>query len=59
MEEEQILNPQRLQQQDHIGQVGPLDLWDGAGQHLILIGALSVEPEATETDRRMADRLKN
>lgn len=44
MEEEQILNTQRLQQQDYIGQVGPLDLWYGGSQHLILIGALSVEP---------------
>lgn len=45
VEEEQILNAKRLQQQDYVGQVGPLDLWDGARQHLILIGALSVEPE--------------
>lgn len=44
MEQEQVLDPQRLQQQDHIGQVGSLDLWDGGGQHLILIGTLSVKP---------------
>lgn len=45
MEEEQILNTQRLQEQDHVGQVGPLNLWYGGGQHLILKGTLSVEPE--------------
>lgn len=44
VKEEQILNTQRLQQQDYIGQVGPLDLWYGGSQHLVLIGALSVQP---------------
>lgn len=49
VEQEQILDAQRLQQQDYVGQVGPLDLWYGGRQHLIFIGALSVQPE-TETD---------
>lgn len=44
MEEEQILDTQRLQQQDDIGQVGPLDLRYCGSQHLILVSALSVEP---------------
>lgn len=45
MKEEQILNPQRLQQQDHVGQVGPLDFRNGGCQHLIFVGALGVKPE--------------
>lgn len=44
MEEQQVLDPQRLEQQHHVGQVGPLDLWDGGGEHLVLVGALGVEP---------------
>lgn len=49
MEEEQILDTQRLQQQDNVRQVGPLDLWYGGGQHLIFKGALGVESRQTET----------
>lgn len=45
VEEQQILDAQRLQQQDDIGQVGPLDLWYGGSQHLILISTLSIKPE--------------
>lgn len=49
MEEEQILNTKRLQQQDYVRQVGPLDLWYGGGQHLIFKGALGVESRQTES----------
>lgn len=49
MEEKQVLNTQRLQEQNYVGQVGPLDLWYGGGQHLVLIGTLSVKSvEGTE-----------
>lgn len=45
VEEQQILDTQRLEQQYHVGQIGPLDLWDGGHQHLIFIGTLGVQPE--------------
>lgn len=49
MEEQQILDAQRLEQQDHVGQVGPLDLWDGGHQHLVFIGTVSVQPARRQT----------
>lgn len=50
MEEEKILYSQGLQQQDHIGQVGSLDLGHCSAQQLILVGALRVQP-AREGER--------
>lgn len=44
VELQQVLHPQGLEQQHHIGQVGPLDLGHRGGQELILVGALGVEP---------------
>lgn len=44
MELQEVLHPQGLEQQHHVGQVGPLDLGHRGGQELILIGALGVEP---------------
>lgn len=44
MELQEVLHPQGLEQQHHVGQVGPLDLGHRGGQELILIGALCVEP---------------
>lgn len=51
VEEQQVLDPQGFEQQHHVGQVGPLNLWDGGGQHLILEGALGVQPGWTEEER--------
>ncbi len=42
VEEQELLNSQWLEQQHNIGQVSALDLWDSGGEHLILVGTLSV-----------------
>lgn len=52
MEEEQILNPQRLEQQDYIGEVSPLDFWDGGSQHFSFICTLSIESEKKKRTQR-------
>lgn len=49
MELQQVLHPQGLEQQHHVGQVGPLDLGHRGGQELILVGALGVEPVGEKT----------
>lgn len=49
MEEQQVLDAQRLEQQHHVGQVGPLDLRNGGHQHLVLIGTISVQPASRQT----------
>ena len=46
MELQQILNSERLQQQHHIGQVGALDFWNGAGQQFVFVLPGSVQPIA-------------
>lgn len=40
---QQVLHPQGLEQQHHVGKVGPLDLGHGGGQELVLVSALCVE----------------
>lgn len=50
VELQQVLHPQGLEQQHHVGQVGPLDLRHRGGQELILIGALGVEPAKEKTE---------
>jgi len=52
VEEQQVLHAQRLEQQHHVGQVGPLDLRDGGGQHLVLVGALRVQPVQEDRGRK-------
>lgn len=52
VEEEQILNPQRLEQQDYIGEVSPLDFWDGGSQHFSFICTLSIESEKKKRTQR-------
>lgn len=49
VELQQILHPQGLEQQHHVGKVGPLDLGHGGGQELILVSALCVEPAREES----------
>lgn len=44
MELQQVLHPQGLEQQHHVGKVGPLDLRHSGSQELILVSALCVEP---------------
>ena len=54
VKEQQVLHAQRLEQQHHVGQVGPLDLRYGGGQHLVLIGTLRVQPVGQgERDRQL------
>lgn len=43
MELQQVLHPQGLEQQHHVGKVGPLDLGHGGGQELVLVSTLCVE----------------
>ena len=43
VELQQVLHPQGLEQEDHIGEVGPLDLGDGGGEQLLAVLALRVE----------------
>lgn len=44
VELQQILHPERLQQQDSIGQVGSLDLWNRTCEHVVSIRHLGVQP---------------
>lgn len=59
MEEQQVLDAQRLEQQHHVGQVGPLDLRDGGRQHLVLIGTLSVQPAGRQTVRGRGSKTEH
>lgn len=43
MELQQVLHPQGLEQQHHVGEVGPLDLRHGGGQELVLVSTLCVK----------------
>lgn len=43
MELQQVLYPQGLEQQHHVGKVSPLDLGHGGGQELVLVSTLCVE----------------
>lgn len=49
MELQQVLHTEGLEQQHHVGQVGPLDLGHRGGQELILVGALGIQPAREET----------
>lgn len=48
VELQQVLHSQGLEQQYHIGKVGPLDLRHSGGQQLILVSALCVESAREE-----------
>ena len=43
VEGQQVVNPHGLQRQDGAGQIGPLDLGQGGGQHLVTVGSLRVQ----------------
>ena len=49
VELQQVLHPQGLEQQHHVGQVGPLDLGHRGGQELVLVGTLGVESAREKT----------
>lgn len=49
VELQQVLHAEGLEQQHHVGQVGPLDLRHRGGQELILVGTLRVEPAGDNT----------
>jgi hypothetical protein len=49
VELQQVLYPEGLEQQHHIGQVGPLNLRHCGGQELIFVGALCVQPVREKT----------
>lgn len=49
VELQQVLDSQGLEQQHHVGQVGPLDLGHRSGQELIFVGALRVESAREKT----------
>ena len=51
MKLEQVLDAQRFQQQDHIGQVGALDFRKGCDQHFVFVLTLRVETEALAGSR--------
>ena len=43
VEGQQVVDPHGLQGQDGAGQIGPLDLGHGGGQHLVTVGSLRVQ----------------
>ena len=43
---QQVLDSEGLEKEDHVSQVGTLDLWDGGHQHLCPVGCLGVHPVA-------------
>ena len=43
VEGQQVVDPHRLQGQDGAGQIGPLDLGHGGGQHLVTVGSFRVQ----------------
>lgn len=49
VELQQVLHPKGLEQQHHVGQVGPLDLGHRGGQEFILVGTLRVQPGREKT----------
>lgn len=53
VELQQVLHAQGLEQQHHVGQVGPLYLGHGGGQQLILVSTLRVEPAREEPVTRL------
>ena len=59
VELQQVLHSQRLEQQDHVGEVRPLYLWDRRLEHLGLVGRLGVQTVALPKDEKEIVHILN